>query len=124
MHWSELKDSLRIQNDERDSKLADLTTDANLEVNRSLLPYAPEIPIPIGTDLYVQARSIALLFARAQWFREIGQMARHEKAKEDYKERLEAIVKMQKSELNTRTKRVSAGTRYHTRRLFSQVKRY
>ena len=105
LHWSELKESLRIETDNHDSKLAGLAIDANLELNKVMQPFT-EIPIPIGTNVYVYARSLALLYSRAAWFRELGQTQRHKIALAEYTERLESAIKTLKAERTPRTKSV------------------
>lgn len=119
-----LKASLSITTDNADKKLLEILQDSNNEVDKAILPFAPAIPVEEGTDLFLRGMLLATIYARARWLRDNAQLQRAEKSQEEYERKKESLVETLKAERNTRTKRVSVGTDYRTRRLFSQAKRY
>lgn len=123
---ADMKKTLNILDTDNvnESKLDEKRIDANTEVDKVLLPYADEVPVPVGTPLFSKGQKMAKYYARYLWFSDLHQTEIAKKDAEIYEQMKESIIEVLKANRTTRTKRVSVGTNYRTRRLFSQIQRY
>ncbi len=89
-----LKASLDIKsdNDKHDTKLTEILYDSNLEVDKILTPYATETPIPPGSELYPQGQTLAAMYARTRWLRDIFQFEASKLNQEDYETKKETLI--------------------------------
>ncbi len=104
-------------------KLLEIKDLANQEVTTELRGYH-ELPIPEGDEMFRPCRNAARIYAKALWAEFNENYESYKTNIEIYDKKIAKIIEALKTEPNTRTTRVSTGTDYQTRRLYSQVKRY
>ena len=83
-------DSAQTNNDTR---LQDIVTMANEEMDARLRPYLGESELVVGTEDFVKAQKVAATHARSLWYEFTGQLDRAKHNDTVYEEKLDALQK-------------------------------
>ena len=92
--------------DEDDVKLLEIQFDANSEINKVLLPFAEETPIPKGSKFFSQGKYLAIMYAKWRWALDNRQSELARDLKELYEQKRDSILDAFKAERTTRTRTV------------------
>ncbi len=111
-------------NYDNEDVLQGIVFDANQEIDNVLLPFADEIPIPDGDELFTKGNKLVLSYVKMLWATNTFQLDLKKEYQEIYNEKRKTLIETLKANRTTRTKRATVGTEYRTRRMFSQIKRY
>jgi len=101
-----LKNSLSINDDDSDSKLLEIITDANIETDKVILPYAETIPVDTNTELFQRGTLLSAMYARARWYRDNFQQEMAESAQTEYENKKQSLIEVLQAERTSRTKPV------------------
>ena len=92
-----------------DAKLLDVLQDARHQVDTEIKPYVDDVPLPPGTDTYVQAAKCVLFYAKSHWYENMGQIDRAKYNDEKFERKMEKLIESIKSDKPDRTLTIVVG---------------
>lgn len=119
-----LKSHLQIKTNIHDESFLNICFESSIEADKIILPFANKTPVPDGSVDYERGKTLALSYAKSEWYRQQNQEKLATQYQEKFERLTESLIAVFNAELNTRTRRVAISTDSATRLLFSQVKRY
>ena len=101
-----LKNSLRIDDEEGDKELIDIIYEANADMDSRLKPFVGDAPLDTESDIFFQAKRLAIRHARSIYYEAMGLYERSKNAEESYDKNMKNLIKAVKAERTDRTKLV------------------